>query len=397
LTAGSDATVTLGGTINGTRRQADAVRRGRLSTGPWPHIPPDLRVWSIPGSGSGLFGGEGAIMVESAPKRPKFDRGREPGGERVVKPGGERVVKKGTHGDAPPPKRASGEGPDVYLDVPILKVDEIHLEVENLEAHVSLDAAVLDLLRLNVGADVSLGKVDLEITGVEAQAILEVRLDNVADIVDRVLTTIDRNPEILQRIGRGLESAVRDVGGGAGRAVGDLGTGVAGAVEDVGEGARGAVDQLGRGARGAVDQLGRGAGGAVQDVAGTVENVGEGARGAVDQLGRGAGSAVRDVAGTAGETARSVGESTPAEGPAREAGGGTPRRGREARRRPGSGHPAETEPAPGAGGDEGTTALHGALRETEESVRELGRALLQAASKRTRTPARSPRREDERP
>jgi hypothetical protein len=325
-------------------------------------------------------------MVESAPKRPKFDRGREPGGERVVKPGGERVVKKGTHGDAPPPKRASGEGPDVYLDVPILKVDEIHLEVENLEAHVSLDAAVLDLLRLNVGADVSLGKVDLEITGVEAQAILEVRLDNVADIVDRVLTTIDRNPEILQRIGRGLESAVRDVGGGAGRAVGDLGTGVAGAVEDVGEGARGAVDQLGRGARGAVDQLGRGAGGAVQDVAGTVENVGEGA-----------GGAVRDVAGTAGETARSVGESTPAEGPAREAGGGTPRRGREARRRPGSGHPAETEPAPGAGGDEGTTALHGALRETEESVRELGRALLQAASKRTRTPARGPRREDERP
>jgi hypothetical protein len=143
---------------------------------------------------------------------------------------------------------------------------------------------------------------------------------------------------------------------------------------------------VGEGARGAVDQLGRGAGGAVQDVAGTVEDVGEGA-----------GGAVRDVAGTAGETARSVGESTPAEGPAREAGGGTPRRGREARRRPGSGHPAETEPAPGAGGDEGTTALHGALRETEESVRELGRALLQAASKRTRTPARGPRREDERP
>jgi hypothetical protein len=164
--------------------------------------------------------------------------------------------------------------------------------------------------------------------------------------------------------------------------VDQLGRGAGGAVQDV----AGTVENVGEGARGAVDQLGRGAGGAVQDVAGTVEDVGEGA-----------GGAVRDVAGTAGETARSVGESTPAEGPAREAGGGTPRRGREARRRPGSGHPAETEPAPGAGGDEGTTALHGALRETEESVRELGRALLQAASKRTRTPARGPRREDERP
>jgi hypothetical protein len=33
-------------------------------------------------------------------------------------------VKKGTYRDAPPPKRTSGEGPDVYLDVPILKVEE---------------------------------------------------------------------------------------------------------------------------------------------------------------------------------------------------------------------------------------------------------------------------------
>jgi hypothetical protein len=217
--------------------------------------------------------------------------------------------------------------------------------VENLEAHVSLDAAVLDLLRLNVGADVSLGKVNLEITGVEAQAILEVRLDNVADIVDRVLTTIDRNPEILQNIGRGLESAVRDVGG-------------------------------------------------------AVEDVGEGAGGTVGEVGRGTGGAVRNAAGAAGETVRSVGESAPAaEGLAREAGGGTPRREREARRRPRAGHPAETEPAPRVGPDEGaeTTALHGALRETEESVRELGRALLQAASKRTRSPARGPRRGEDRP
>ncbi|GAA4510134.1 hypothetical protein GCM10023191_072340 [Actinoallomurus oryzae] len=370
-------------------------------------------------------------MVESAPKRREPDRGREPELGREL--AGERRVKKGTYRDGPPPKRAASEGPDVYLDVPILKVDEIHLDVENLEAHVSLDAAVLDLLRLNVGADVSLGKVNLEITGVEAQAILEVRLDNVADIVDRVLTTIDRNPEILQNIGRGLESAVRDVGGGAGRAVGDLGTGVAGAVEDVGAGAGGALEDVGKGAGGALEDVGKGVGGTVEDVGrgaggalgdvgkgvgGAVEDVGEGAGGTVGEVGRGTGGAVRNAAGAAGEvgrgtggavqnaagaageTVRSVGESAPAaEGLARDAGGGTPRREREARRRPRAGHPAETEPAPRVGPDEGaeTTALHGALRETEESVRELGRALLQAASKRTRTPARGPRRGEDRP
>jgi hypothetical protein len=48
-----------------------------------------------------------------------------------------------------------------------------------------------------------------------------VRLDNVTAIVDRALTTIDRNPQIVQEIasgvgsGQGAGSAVEDVGGGA--------------------------------------------------------------------------------------------------------------------------------------------------------------------------------------
>src|SRR5689334_9580619 len=74
----------------------------------------------------------------------------------------------------------AGQQPDVVLDVSQLKVDEIHLEVDNLQAHVSLLAEVLTLLRLQVGADVSLAKVSLDIKGVEATAVLKVRLDNVA-------------------------------------------------------------------------------------------------------------------------------------------------------------------------------------------------------------------------
>ncbi|MFI9810068.1 hypothetical protein ACIHEJ_38210 [Streptomyces sp. NPDC052301] len=45
---------------------------------------------------------------------------------------------------------------------------------------VALQAEVLDLLKLNVGADVTPGRVPLGISGVEAQAQLKVRLDNVA-------------------------------------------------------------------------------------------------------------------------------------------------------------------------------------------------------------------------
>src|SRR3954452_15214877 len=43
--------------------------------------------------------------------------------------------------------KETGEDPDVLLDVPVVKVDSIHLELENLDAHVALQAQVLDLVK----------------------------------------------------------------------------------------------------------------------------------------------------------------------------------------------------------------------------------------------------------
>ncbi|MFE9391507.1 hypothetical protein ACFYMN_19365, partial [Streptomyces sp. NPDC006784] len=140
------------------------------------------------------------------------------------------------------------DDPDVLLDVPQLRVEEIDLQVEDLQARVSLQAEVLDLLKLNVGADVSLGRVELDIKGVEAQALLKVRLDNVAAIVGRVLSTIDRNPQILEQVTSGVGSAAESLGSGAGKAVGELGEGAGEAVEDVGKGASKAVEDVGEGA-----------------------------------------------------------------------------------------------------------------------------------------------------
>jgi hypothetical protein len=103
--------------------------------------------------------------------------------------------------------------PDVLLDIPQLRVEEIVLEVEDLRAHVSVQAEVLNLLRLSVGADVQLGGVHLEIKGVEAQALLKVRLDKVAEIINRVLATIDRNPEIVGQIVAPLGAAASELEG----------------------------------------------------------------------------------------------------------------------------------------------------------------------------------------
>jgi hypothetical protein len=185
--------------------------------------------------------------------------------------------------------------PDVLLDVPKLKVEEIHVELDDLEARISLHAEVLDLVKLSVGVHAELGKVQLEIKGVEAQALLRARLDHVTAIIDRVLTTLDRNPDVLVSIGRSVEQ----IGRGAGRGVGRIGEGAGRAVEDVGEGAEGAVKEVGKGTGGAVEEVGKGAGGAVKDIGGgagqAVGEVGEGAGQAVGGLGQGAGGALGGI------------------------------------------------------------------------------------------------------
>jgi hypothetical protein len=103
---------------------------------------------------------------------------------------------------------------DVLLDVSELRVDEISLEVEDLTAHVSLEANVLDLLKLHVGVDATLGGVQLTIKGVEATVLLKVRLDNVARIIDRVFDTIDNNPEIIlvKQVGQAAAELDADTG-----------------------------------------------------------------------------------------------------------------------------------------------------------------------------------------
>jgi hypothetical protein len=89
---------------------------------------------------------------------------------------------------------------DVVLEIPELSVDSIGLTVSNVRAHVSLDANAMNFVTITAGVDVGIKQVQLGITGVVAEAYLYVDLDNVARIVDRVVATLDRNPQILTRL-----------------------------------------------------------------------------------------------------------------------------------------------------------------------------------------------------
>jgi len=89
--------------------------------------------------------------------------------------------------------------PDVLLDVPKLDVEEIHLEVEELQVRLSLQAALADLVQINIGLEAEVGEVKLEIKGVEAQAQLKARLDNVRAIFSEVLASLEHSPQFFRQ------------------------------------------------------------------------------------------------------------------------------------------------------------------------------------------------------
>jgi hypothetical protein len=101
---------------------------------------------------------------------------------------------------------------DIVLDVPNLCVDSIRLVVQNLNAHLALDARVANLARITAGADVKIQEVDLSIRDVRAEALLLVDLDNVRFIVEDLLTMIDNNPEIINTLVGTLGSTVGTLG-----------------------------------------------------------------------------------------------------------------------------------------------------------------------------------------
>src|SRR3712207_11514 len=94
-------------------------------------------------------------------------------------------------------ERGSGRDPDVLLDVPELQVDKVALTVDHLVADVDLRARVANLVDLQVGAHVELGNVELTLEKVHVRAVLKVRLDKVAAMGERVMSSIDHNPDLV--------------------------------------------------------------------------------------------------------------------------------------------------------------------------------------------------------
>lgn len=114
--------------------------------------------------------------------------------------------------------RSTDEIPDVTLDVPTLNLEEAHLQVDNLRARISLQAELADMVRINVGVDAFLEKVELDLKGLEAQTLLKANLENVREILVRTLESLDNNPDLIESLaqaagnsGKTLEGVAGDV------------------------------------------------------------------------------------------------------------------------------------------------------------------------------------------
>ena len=116
--------------------------------------------------------------------------------------------------------------------------------MDNLQADINLNAKVANLVSINAGVAISVQKINLTISDVEAELELIVRLGHLADIVNRVFQSLDLNPLLI--------SAVNNV------------TSLLGTVVGAVDGLLGSVTQNGNTLSFLVDNLGN----IVQEVAG---------------------------------------------------------------------------------------------------------------------------------
>jgi hypothetical protein len=223
------------------------------------------------------------IHLKGADMAKKTANGRTSKNKRSSKSSVQRSQKKRLE------KRAGRPSvPDVFLDVPTLKIDEIKLSVGHLDAYVSLKAELADLVRLDVGANANLDDFELDIKGVEVQARLEVRLDEVSEIMQRALEAIENLPEILDS-SMHLLSGERETKS-VRRKPGRPGTG-----ETVEVQRPGLLDTVDRTADHLLGQGGiLGQGGAVSETLGQVG-------GAVGNIGQSVGQSVGDTVGSTAE------------------------------------------------------------------------------------------------
>ncbi|PRP89512.1 hypothetical protein PROFUN_00776 [Planoprotostelium fungivorum] len=100
--------------------------------------------------------------------------------------------------------------PDLYLAVPNITVGYIDILVAKLNVAVSLKASVANLVKINVGASADVDETRIVIRRVNAQLLLQARLDKVRAVITQALDAIDANPSIVTGVATSVGGIVSD-------------------------------------------------------------------------------------------------------------------------------------------------------------------------------------------
>jgi hypothetical protein len=91
--------------------------------------------------------------------------------------------------------------PDVEIHVPELDIDLLEITLENLRAHVDVDATIgrpsNEFLNISIGINARIDSAHIVLEDIEAEAHVIAYLDDVRVIAVRALEVLDHHPEIL--------------------------------------------------------------------------------------------------------------------------------------------------------------------------------------------------------
>jgi hypothetical protein len=100
-----------------------------------------------------------------------------------------------------PKKNKKRNVPDVEIHVPELDIDRLEIMLENLVAHVDVDATIgrpgNEFLNISIGVNARIDSAQIVLEDVEAEAHVIAYLDDVRVIALRALEVLDHHPEIL--------------------------------------------------------------------------------------------------------------------------------------------------------------------------------------------------------
>src|SRR5215211_4167760 len=99
------------------------------------------------------------------------------------------------------PNKNKRNVPDVEIHVPELDIDRLELTLENLVAHVDVDATIgrpgNEFLNISIGVNARIDSAQIVLEDVQAEAHVIAYLDDVRVIALRALEVLDHHPEIL--------------------------------------------------------------------------------------------------------------------------------------------------------------------------------------------------------